>query len=420
MSHDKCVRLSLCTVTLLLISLPVTVAHASVVGVGTCMNNANYPTITEAVAHVPAGSTIKICPGNYFEQFTISKNLTLEGIASGNQNAVVIFPPPGGLTQNTTDPRGSVAAQILVQGTAGPVNISNLTVDGTGNNFTSGDIRGILYQDASGTVNHVTTQNQIPGGTLNGDQSGQGIMVETVSSASAALTVENSSVSNYNKNGIVARYAGAKLIATGNYVEGAGPVSGNAAQNGIELAFDGATGTIKNNTVINNVYAGDPTTATSAGILLYDTGEDTSIVVSGNIVGNSQEGIQLFTDTPGTSGDGVTVTGNKIFGTSFGDAIDVCTSSNIITGNTIFNTAESGVHLDASCGAGVNNHATTNTIVGSACAGYLIDAGASDNAAPSGTFQAVPFEVATTTSSCTIPPDVRARVRVGTGSRAKP
>ena len=57
----------------------------------------------------------------------------------------------------------------------------------------------------SGTVNHVAVRNELPGDTLSGIQSGQGIFVETAG-GSATLTVENCSVHNYQKNGIVARY----------------------------------------------------------------------------------------------------------------------------------------------------------------------------------------------------------------------
>ena len=150
----------------------------------------------------------------------ITKKLTVEGIASGGQDAAVITPPVGGVQENSTDQKGAVAAMVLVQNTAGPVTLSNLTVDGTGNQYNNDDLRGVLYQDASGTVNHVAVRNIVPGDVPTGIQSGQGIMVETTSSSSAVLTVENSSVHNYNKNGIVARYSGAKLTAIGNYVEG--------------------------------------------------------------------------------------------------------------------------------------------------------------------------------------------------------
>ena len=391
---------SLLVVTALAMCFLVQVAQASTVSVGTpnCTSLVNFATIQLAVNAVPAGSTIKICPGNYPEQVVISKRLTLMGISHLGQDAVVILPPAGGVIVNTTDQKGPVAAQILVQNTAGPVSISNLTVDGKGNQYTGGDLRGINYQDASGVVNHVAVRNEIPNDIPTGDQSGQGILVETTNSTSASLTVENSSVHNYNKNGIVARYAGANLIATGNYVQGSGPID-VIAQNGIELAFDGPSGTIKNNTVIDNFYT--PNTSSSADILLYDAAENGSIV-SGNTLGNSNYAVSLFTDAVGTYGDGVSVTGNKIFGTSTFDAIDVCTNSNIITGNTIFNSSESGIHLDASCGGtGTGGNVSGNIILESACAGILDDSGTGN--VGNNTFYTVPFTVATSTSSCSLP-----------------
>jgi parallel beta-helix repeat protein len=395
-------------------------AFSAIVAVGTdpaCQPSlVHFASIQLAVSSVPAGSTIKICPGNYAEQVLINKKLTLVGVpnASGTQDAVVISPPAGGMLVNTTDQRGPVAAQILVQNTAGPVLISSLTVDGKGNQYNADDLRGICYQDASGTVNHVAVRNEVPNDIPTGDQSGQGILVETTNSPSASLTVENSSVHNYNKNGIVARYAGATLTAIGNYVQGSGPID-IIAQNGIELAFFGATGTIKNNTVIDNFYT--PNTSSSSDILLYDAKENGSIVVSGNTLGNSNVAISLFTDTTGTYGDGVNVTSNKIFGTSTFDGIDVCTNGNIITNNTIFNSSQSGIHLDASCsGTGTGNNVNGNTILESACAGILTDSGTGTVGAAN-VFYTVPFPVTNSTASCPVP---SGPARAKTAPRLKP
>jgi parallel beta-helix repeat protein len=395
-------------------------AFSSIVAVGTdpaCQPSLiHFASIQLAVSSVPAGSTIKICPGNYAEQVVINKKLTLVGVpnASGTQDAVVISPPAGGMLVNTTDQRGPVAAQILVQNTTGPVLISSLTVDGKGNRYNTDDLRGICYQDASGTVNHVAVRNEVPNDIPTGDQSGQGILVETTNSPSASLTVENSSVHNYNKNGIVARYAGATLTAIGNYVQGSGPID-IIAQNGIELAFLGATGTIKNNTVIDNFYTLN--TSSSSDILLYDAKEDGSIMVSGNTLGNSNVAISLFTDTAGTYGDGVTVTSNKIFGTSTFDGIDVCTNGNIITSNTIFNSSQSGIHLDASCsGTGTGNNVNGNTILESACAGILTDSGTGIVGAAN-VFYTVPFPVTSSTASCPVP---SGPARAKTAPRLKP
>jgi parallel beta-helix repeat protein len=395
-----------CLVLVVLIALS-GYAFSATVAVGTCTKLVHFATIQLAVKSVPAGSIIKVCPGTYPEQVAIiAKNLTLEGIASPAGDAAVILPPATGLVANATDvdTGNPIAAQLLVQN-AGPVSISNLTVDGTGNTLTdcSPDLQGILFQNASGTVNHVAVRNQVPNGIPNGCQIGDSIYVQTAARHSSTVTVEHSSVHNYNKNGITGNDLNTTLVLTLNYVQGAGvvPVPG-AAQNGIQLGF-GATGTIEGNTVIDNIY-GDPTVAASANILLYETAENGGITVTRNRVGNSQLPIALITGDDGANlGDGVTVTDNDIFGTSAYDAIDVCTNGNTVTGNTIFNSAESGVHLDASCGGGTtgnNNTATGNTMVESACAGILIDTGTTGNTTSPDTYFTVPFPVTSSTASC--------------------
>jgi hypothetical protein len=146
-----------------------------------CKALPSYNTISTAVSSVPAGSLIYICPGTYAEQVVITKKLSLEGVAgngsggaaaTGSNNPVIVS-PAGGVVVNSSDlygyPSGQpTAAQILVQtpsnalGTPIVVNIANITVDGS-NNGLSGcatDLVGIYFQNASGTVNHVTTRYQ--------------------------------------------------------------------------------------------------------------------------------------------------------------------------------------------------------------------------------------------------------------------
>ena len=131
-------------------------AFSANVAVGTCTKLAFYPTISQAISSVPAGSTIRICPGTYPEQLVITKNLSLIGVAgNGNSgpaasgaNNPTIVSPAGGLPANSNDlfgfPNGqATAAQILVQtpsatiGTPIVVNISNLIVDGANSGLTS-------------------------------------------------------------------------------------------------------------------------------------------------------------------------------------------------------------------------------------------------------------------------------------------
>ncbi len=411
-------RITSFAITCALVACISALSMASTVEVGNCLSGlVNFTTIQDAINAVPPASTIKICPGNYHEQLLITESLSLVGVAHAGADAVVIYPPAAGLVQNTTDPRGAVAAQILVQRpTAGApisVSISNITVDGTGNNYNTDDLRGILYQDAGGTVNHVAVRNEVPGDVPTGIQSGQGIMVETTNFPDPViLTVQNSSVHNYNKNGILARYTGATLNATGNYVQGYGP-TGVIAQNGSELAFGGAAGTIKSNTVIENFYTGAD--ATASDILLYDASNSAgTVTVSGNTAGNSNIAIAVVTDLPGTYGDFATVSGNKIMASSAFDGIDVCTNNNTITSNTIFNSTESGVHLDASCGTtGNNNSVKGNTILESACAGILKDSGTTNTLGTNAYFT-VPTQIAT---SCPAP---AAPGRVRTLNKFKP
>ena len=103
----------------------------------------SFASIQAAVIGVTPGSTIKVCPGTYYEQVTISQPLTLQGVVSGNAARAVIAVPAlaQGLQPNVTSAVTGVwtyiaqfAAQVLVQA-PGPVNITDITVDGTGANL---------------------------------------------------------------------------------------------------------------------------------------------------------------------------------------------------------------------------------------------------------------------------------------------
>jgi hypothetical protein len=389
-----------------------------------------YTSIQAAVTASPAATVIQICPGIYPEQVVITKKLTLEGVLSGGQDAAVIVPPLTGLIQNTVDldvPGYEIAAQVLVQNTnTALVTISNLTVDGTGNliNGCAPDPEGILFQNSSGTVNHVAVRNEIAGGIPNPCQSGEGINVQTAAGKTSKVTIENVSVHNYNKNGITGNDPGTTLILTGDFVQGSGLVPctesiQGAAQNGIQLAY-GATGTLLNSVVVDNVFNYDPTVSggacnyVSADVILYDTAENSGVKIQHNDLGNSQYPVVLFegNDDPPNYGDGVSITGNSVFGTLTLDGIDVCTNGNTVTGNTIINSAESGIHLDASCGqfyggpaTGTGNTVTTNTFVESACAGILDDTGGTGgNSYGTDTYYTVPFPVTFSTGSCPFVP----------------
>ncbi len=304
-------RLLLCLAALPL--LAVQSLLAATVAVGTCKPNlVSFPTISQAVSDVPNGSTIQVCPGTYSEQVTISKPLTLIGIASGTANEAVVAVPSGGLVQNTVSMFGeTVAAQILVEG-AGPVNITNIAVDGTG-----GDtscllwLAGIFYgSGSSGTVNKVRASGQIDG------TCGVGIWAENANSPSQSVTVLNSTVYNVDSAGI---FAGSGTTPTLTATFSNNVVNASAAVAAIDS--DSVQGKVNANNVSNSVFG------------VYDL---SSIHVQGNtIIGATTAGIYMA--------NGGTASGNQVSGSSEGVLLGA--SGATLTNNTIVTSTTAGVEL---------------------------------------------------------------------------
>jgi parallel beta-helix repeat protein len=353
--------------------------HAATLYVGSC-GNPNKPTIQAAVNASSPGDTVLICPGTYPEQVTITKDLTLQGLVVGTAGQVVITPPAAGVATNTADlyPGGlPVAAQVLVQN-ARQVVLNNITVDGAGNgiNGCAPDLRGIYYQNAGGTIENVTTRNQVlVNGSegLIGCQSGQGIFVQTgygTSSTPLYVAIVGNSVRNFQKDGITVDGSPLTFLVQKNYVVGQGPTTG-AGENGIQIS-DGATGQVIYNTTVDELQS---FYTDASGILVYSSA---NVEVGFNTVGSTNFGIATVSDPtypspqdPTGSGDHTYIHDNNLLGTQVYDAIDACSNSNSIVNNTVFGSTESGIHLDSSCGGtGKNNVVSFNTI-NEACAGIL-------------------------------------------------
>jgi hypothetical protein len=391
------------------------IAAASITVVGSCKSGVQWSTIQSAINAAPSGATIYICPGTYTEQLLINKSLTLTGDASNgsfgiNANGAVnpvITSPGGGVVTNASNLAAGVpiAAQIAVvtpTGASGPikVNLYYLAIDGS-NNQLSGcgtELIGIYYQNASGTVDQVVTRNQeLPPG-LGSCQDGFAIYVESGynSGGSATVTIENSNVHDYDQNGITADGSGTIATILGNYVLGQGAISA-APQNGIQLS-NGATGSVKNNQVSDQVYINPPNCSANtppycygaAGILIYDSEASLNnpVTISGNSISNTQLAIYASGDGAGGTADYNTVTMNKITGTQAAgvyleDGIDLCSNLNSALSNTVFNSSGAGIHIDSSCvesgnPTGNDTSATKNTI-NEACAGVLTGSGTDSN-----------------------------------------
>jgi putative cofactor-binding repeat protein len=339
---------------LLVLAALVPLASATVTYVvGTCKpslpSKDTFISINAALDATPAPNVVQVCPGTYAEEIGIFKPVTLEGISSGNLDQVVITVPSGGMFIDGGDDLGDfVAAQIIVQGVTGEVKLSNLTIDATGNNITSSgtNIVGVFFQNSSGTVNHLSVQNQNGNGGL-----GIGIWLEG-GSANPSVTVENNNVQNFDDAGIFAETnsSGSELTATIKGNDLAPLVGTTSLPTGIYLKA-GLTASVTGN-LITGSYEG----------VLIDGGKGS---VSGNKAVSNGVGIDIETD-------GVSVTTNAIYTTSGGYDIGIIVNSAVapVTGNTIVQ-APIGIFFD--CVAGTNVH--SNTILDSTLALYEVPSG---------------------------------------------
>jgi len=343
---------------MLAVNAPLQALNYEVGGCKTGSGYVNFTTISAAVAGVPAGVTILVCPGVYPEQVTITQPLTLKGIASGNANrAVITMNPNGDMVPNVTIFGQPYYGQVLVQNVspAGPVNITGITVDGAGANAGCSSfitLVGILYYSSTtGTVNEVTARNQV-----NIDGCGWGILLYNGSSTNETITVENSSfhgqgangggiwtnaapsstltatvsgnfLSNAGANAILALTNGGisgNLVTSSTQPEacaicafGPGVVSGNTlADDAAGISIDGSSTAVESNKLSNVGTAilnfSDVTTPIKSNTIKntvcaidFNGGASSSGPISGNIINDSQYGFAEWS--------GPTITGNAFY-----------------------------------------------------------------------------------------------------------
>jgi hypothetical protein len=261
--------------------------------VGTCKSGTHFSTIQSALDASPAPNTVEVCPGEYPEQITITKPVTLEGISHGNDAQVRIVTPPGGLKVNASVYTGDnvldpAAAQIYVKNTSGSVNLANLDVNGIANGQSGSGalLIGILFQQSSGTINHVITFNQNGQNTV-----GWGIFLEGGSS-DPSVTVENCSQYNFSQGAIWA-------IGTTDTPNLTAVIENNVVSSASQSTYnivveEGTNATVSGNVVSGGLYGINIVTPKGS--------------VSGNTILGSETGIDLAVD-------GVSVKSNKIYGT---------------------------------------------------------------------------------------------------------
>ncbi|HET7207741.1 MAG TPA: hypothetical protein VFI95_14285 [Terriglobales bacterium] len=327
---------------------------ATTVVVGSCRPKyPSYSTISQALAGVPAGSTILVCPGTYPEQITISQAVKLQGVINGNSGRAVITVPssspgaPPGLQVNVisqftqTFLGGALpfAAQVLVESPA-EVIISDITVDGTGGDMgcSSSNIwlAGIFYNSSSSLIlDRIATRNQLDEGC------GNGIWIEGSTGPSQIISVVNSSVHDFDYAGILAGTQGLDsslaVAIGGNFVFRGRGSSSSYGTAGIASDF-------VNGTVASNIVTGGDT-----GI--FNLSSAPLMVIKNNSVADTTTGIS-------TGFDGGTIQHNQISNTS--TAVDLQSNNATAAFNLIKNAnvaIEFNCNSDSVSGNNINDAA---------------------------------------------------------------
>jgi hypothetical protein len=284
----------------------------------------SYATISAAVAAVAPNTTVLVCPGTYPEQVTITQPLTLEGLTGRAGAKAIITVPSGGLT-------GNYPAQLSVQTTDassefGPVDISNLIIDGSGSGFNciNGYFTGIEYMFASGTLSQVEVRNQKPGGC------GFGITVIGSPWVVDTVNIQKSNIHNFDDTGILASSGG----ETGFLVNlNSNKITSTSASVSAGVDYEFTDGLAEYNNIVlaggiglhlNNFYG---------GMTAYANTISKAYI---GILSNSNEGTPTI------------ISQNNLLNNGIGIFIGALNGSDVVNSNTIVQSGIAAIQLDCS------------------------------------------------------------------------
>jgi Ca2+-binding RTX toxin-like protein len=281
----------------------------------TILNVVPGQSIQAAVNAAVNGDTIEIAQGTYREQVTINgKDLTVHGAGAGG--TIIASPDAASLVVNATDPNAARPNKFAVVAVTGGANVTidGLAVDGRGQGFQNRadyDFVGVYVLNSDAVINGVAVSN-IFSSQLFGAQRNISIIATSHDAAHGGngphtVTIEHSTVSNFQKEGILVNGATLTVDIHDNTITGT--VTPNQSQNGMQVgssgAFAGTKGTIDHNTItsIDNPNGG------ASGILVFHA--DASLAITNNDVSgtnpNDQNSGIVVLDT-----DGGIVQGNSI------------------------------------------------------------------------------------------------------------
>ena len=281
-----------------------------------------FASVQSAVNAAMSGDTIYLCGTTPFAgQVIVNNSITLTGDPGASIQAPNPFPatpsaplPPAFAADSLFAPQ----AIMVVWGFGVKATISGLTVAGPmpGNGGCAEHEFGIVViAGAMATLSADTVVNiRDSRSSLFGCQFGVGIQVGrrfwptadfshfVVENLVGSATITGTTVSGYQKAGIVIDGPGSTASVSGNTVTGAGPsapMGSIIAQNGIQVSR-GASGEVTNNAVSGNQYSG-PGGASSGGVLVFGGCGGpltTNVAVNHNILADNDVGVFLFNAMP--------------------------------------------------------------------------------------------------------------------------
>ncbi len=305
-----------------------------------------FQTIMAAVNAASGGDTIKVDSGTYTEQIVINKDLTIigeNGATIERPDTLVGYKVPG-------DDNNTYYPIVLAYGgtTSGNnpitinndgkiiVNISGIKVNGEWKCNESVTV-GIMYCNASGVISNNSIVRMMPESELHGNM---GIFVY----GDFNVEVTENNVFKYSEAGIciagnLEHTTSSYATVTNNTVNADFYNTVNADvystyQNGIE--FVKATGTITNNTVLNNANKdtqnNDSFLYAGCGILV---GSSSGVDISGNKISYNNMGISVIGSTDFGSANNNKISGNAVSINLRGIGVVGPANNTKVSGNTV-------------------------------------------------------------------------------------
>jgi uncharacterized repeat protein (TIGR01451 family) len=260
-------------------------------------------------ASIPGGDITAVCHGTTTgSTFTLTANCGDVTTPLTVPKAIKTVDGAGHTISATDTESNQFNGAILTNAPSShKMNIENLTVSGPASGFAvSTDCNNLLYgiyfNDAGGSVSHVTVKHIWQGHGGPSCQRGTGIRADNPT-APRTLTVTHTKVIDYQKNGIDGRGTGLTMDVSHSTIGPPNNQEGLIAANGL-LYFGGATGTAMNNTIQGSgdlQPPGPPGGGTNA-IAVYLYGAKDVTITHNTITGGKTDiGVGVEADSTGNN-----------------------------------------------------------------------------------------------------------------------